>query len=141
MQIEAIASKGQLIPLLFCQHSVANSQTDVQLNVVEAGNQTLAVQGISAPFAGSIVAISADLSAAATAGQLTVGITINGTEKAATTQTITTQTAKYAAFDRAAVPVAAGDKIGVEITSNAGWDGTTSDLAVIVYFLAELAGV
>lgn len=141
MQIEAIASKGQLIPLLFCQHSVANSQTDVQLNVVEAGNQLLAVQGISAPFAGSIVAISADLSAAATAGQLTVGVTINGTEKAATTQTFTTQTAKTAVFGRDSVAVAAGDKIGVEITSNAGWDGTSSDLAVIVYFLAELAGI
>lgn len=141
MQIEAIASKGQLIPLLFCQHSVVNSQTDVQLNVVEAGNQLLAVQGISAPFSGSIVAISADLSAAATAGQLTVGVTINGTEKADTTQTFTTQTAKTAAFDRAAVPVVAGDKIGVEITSNASWDGTASDLAVIVYFLAELSGI
>ena len=141
MQIEAIASKGQLIPLLFCQHTVAASQTDVQLNVVEAGNNSLAVQGISAPFSGSIVAISADLSAAASAGTLAIGVTINGTENAATTQSITTQAAKYAVFPRDSVAVVAGDKIGVEITSNAGWNGTSSDLAVIVYFLAELAGI
>ena len=141
MQIEAIASKGQLIPLLFCQDTVAASQTDVQMHVVEAGTHTLAVEGISAPFSGSIVAISADLSAAATAGTLSIGVSLNGTEKTATTQSISTQAAKYAVFPRDSVAVVAGDKIGVEITTNAGWDGTSSDLVVIVYFLAELAGV
>jgi hypothetical protein len=141
VQIEAIASKGQLIPLLFCQHTVAASQTDVQLNVVEAGNNTLAVQGISAPFSGSIIGISADLSAAASAGTLSVGVTLNGTESAVTTQSFTTQTAKYGVFQRDSVAVVAGDKIGVEITTNAGWNGTSSDLAVIVYFLAEMAGI
>ena len=141
MQIEAIAAKGQVIPFIFCQHSVANSQTDVQLNVIEAGNQTLAVTGVSMPFAGQIVGMSVNLSAAATAGQLTVGVTVNGTEKSITTQTITTGTAARPVFARDAVPVVAGDLLGVEITTNAGWDGTASDLVVIVYILAEISGI
>lgn len=141
MQIEAIASKGQVIPFIFAQHSVANSQTDVQLKVIEAGNQTLAVTGISMPFAGSVVGMSVNLSAAATAGQLTVGVTVGGTEKSATTQTITTATAARPVFARDSVSLAAGDVLGVEITTNAGWDGTSSDLLVVVYVLAEVSGI
>lgn len=141
MQIEAIAAKGQVIPFIFCQHSVANSQTDVQLNVIEAGNQLLGVTGISMPFAGQIIGMSVDLSAAASAGQLTVGVTVNGTEKSITTQTFTTGTAARPVFARDAVPVVAGDLLGVEITSNAGWNGTSSDLLVIVYVLAEISGI
>lgn len=141
MQIEAIAAKGQVIPFIFCQHTVAASQTDVQLNVVEAGAGTLDVKGISMPFAGSIVGMSVDLSAAASAGTLTVGVTVGGTEKTATTQTITTGTAARPVFARDSVHVAAGDLIGVEITTNAGWNGTSSDLIVHVYVLAELSGI
>jgi hypothetical protein len=141
MQVEAIASKGQIVPFIFCQHSVANSQTDVQLNVIEAGNQTLAVQGISMPFAGSVVGMSVDLSAAATAGTLSVGVTVGGTEQSASTQTITTAIAARAVFGRNSIALAAGDKLGVEITSNAGWNGTSSDLLVVVYVLIDAAGI
>jgi hypothetical protein len=141
MQIEAIAAKGQVIAFTFCQHSVAASQTDVQLNAIEVGGQTLDVKGISMPFAGSIVGMSVDLSAAASAGTLTVGATIGGTEKTATTQTITTGTAARPVFARDSVPVNAGDLLGVEITTNAGWNGTTSDLLVHVYVLAELSAI
>ena len=142
MQFEAIASKGQVVPLLFSQHSVAASQTDVKLNILETSNTTLLqVQKISMPFAGSIVGISVDLSAAASAGQLTVGAALNGTEKASTTQTITTQTGKVAVFDRDAIKFVAGDYIGAEITTNAGWNGTSSDLAVHVYVLFEVSGI
>lgn len=141
MQVEAIASKGQIVPFIFSQHSVAASQTDVQLNVIEAGNQTLVVTGISMPFAGSVVGMSVDLSAAATAGQLSVGVTVGGTEKSASTQTITTATAARAVFGRDSIALAAGDKLGVEITTNAGWDGTSSDLLVVVYVLIDAAGI
>jgi GH18 family chitinase len=141
-QFEQIAARGQIVPFLFCQDAVAASQTDAQLNIVEvASAAALAVDGITMPWAGRVVGLSVDLSAAATAGQLTVGVTIGGTEQAATTQTITTAQAARAVFSQNAVPFVAGDKLGVEITTNAGWDATTADLAVFVYVLLDCQGV
>lgn len=140
-QFEQIAARGQIVPFLFCQDAVAASQTDVQLNLVEvASAAALAVDGISMPWSGSVVGMSVDLSAAATAGQLTVGVTLNGTEQTATTQTITTASAATAVFPQTSVALVAGQKLGVEITTNAGWDATTADLAVIVYVLLDCQG-
>jgi len=137
-QFEQIAARGQILPLLFVQDAVAASQTDAQLNLMEVtGGSALAIQGISMPWAGSVVGISVDLSAAATAGQLTVGVTNGGTEAAASTQTLTTQTAKTAVFAQDAIRFVAGDKLGVEITTNMAWDGVTADLAVVVYVLLD----
>ena len=138
---EQIAARGQIVPFVFVQDALAASQTDVQLNIQEVtGGMALAVEGITMPWAGSVVGISVDLSAAASAGQLTVGATIGGTEAAATTQTITTATAARAVFQADAVRFVAGDKLGVEITTNAGWNATTADLAVIVYVLLDCQG-
>lgn len=140
-QFEQIAARGQVVPFLFCQDAVAASQTDAQLYIVEvASAAALAVDGLTMPWAGSVVGISVDLSAAATAGQLTVGVTLDGTEAAATTQTITTAQAARAVFQQEAVRFVAGAKLGVEITTNAGWDATTADLAVIVYVLLDCVG-
>jgi len=138
---EQIAARGQIVPLLFVQDNVAASQTDVQLNIQEvASAAALLIDGLTMPWAGSVVGISVDLSAAATAGQLTVGASIDGTESAATRQTITTATAARAVFQADAVRFAAGAKLGVEITTNAGWDATTADLAVVVWVLLDCQG-
>lgn len=138
---EQIAARGQIVPLLFVQDNVAASQTDVQLNIQEvASAAALLIEGLTMPWAGSVVGISVDLSAAASAGQLTVGVTIGGTEAAATTQTITTATAARAVFQADAVRFVAGDKLGVEITTNAGWNATTADLAVVVWVLLDCQG-
>lgn len=136
MQITREFSKHQVIPVVFAQANVAADQTDVQLK--DASGQ---VDGVTMPFAGQIVALSLDLSAAATAGELTVGVTINGTENATTTQTVTTGTAARVLFDRDAVGFAAGDKIGVEITTNSTWDGLTADLAVNVFAALAVEGI
>lgn len=136
MQITRELGKYQIVPVTFALANVAASQTNVQLK--DASGQ---VEGITMPFAGQVVAIAADLSAAATAGSLTVGATIGGTEAAATTQTITTQTTKHAAIKRDAVTFAAGDLIGVEITSSGTWDGTTADLVVTVFVALTLDGI
>lgn len=141
-QIERVIAKGQLVGLTFMQDAVAASQTDVQLPIAEvtsaAGN---AVDGYAMPFEGEIIAVSAVLSAAATTGTLTVGPTVGGAEKTALTQTITTQTSKYGTALRGAVPFAAGDVIGAEITSGGTWDGTTADLGVVVWVLLHLEGI
>jgi len=136
MQITREFSKYQIIPVTFGQANVAASQTDVQLKDVTGG-----VEGVTMAFPGIIVGLTIDLSAASTGGQLTVGATINGTEVAATTQTITTATAVRAIFDRDAVKFAAGDKLGVEITTNAGWTPETAELAATVLAALAVSGI
>jgi len=81
------------------------------------------------------------LSAAGSAGSLTVGASVNGTEDADTTQTISTAARGYARIPRGKVTFTAGQYIGVEITTNASWNGTSSDLAVDVYALMYLEGI
>jgi len=136
MQITREFSKYQIIPVTFGQANVAASQTDVQLK-----DATNGVEGVTMAFPGIIVGLTVDLSAASTGGQLTVGVTINGTEVAATTQTITTATAVRAIFDRDAVKFSAGDKLGVEITTNAGWTPETAELAATVLAALAVSGI
>ena len=136
MQITREFAKYQLVTLEFAQANVSASQTDVQLK--DASGQ---VEGISMPFAGEVLAVSVDLSAAATAGSLAVGVSKGGTEAAATVQTLTTAAAATKAFPRGTMTFAAGDKLGVEITTSATWDGTTADMAVNVFVALAVEGV
>jgi len=143
MQIDRSLSKGQLVAFQFMQDDVAASQTNVQLGIIQeddaASNQSIA--GVIVPFAGEIVGISYLLSAAATAGTLTIGPTVGGTEDANLTQTVTTATSGSAVVPRTTIPIAAGDEIGVEITSDGSWDGTSSDLAVWVWVRQDIEGI
>jgi hypothetical protein len=136
MQITREFAKYQLIPVTFFQANVAADQTDAQIK--DASGQ---VEGLSMAFAGEVLAVSVDLSAAATAGSLAVGVTKGGTEAAATVQTLTTAAAATKAFPRGTMTFAAGDKLGVEITTSATWDGTTADLVVTVLVALAVEGV
>lgn len=142
MQINNAIAKGQLVPLVFMQDAVAASQTNVQLPVAEvnagAGN---GCDGYCMPFAGEIVGISAHLSAAATAGTLTVGPTVAGTEKADPTLSITTETDESDTCKRGTNVFAKDAVIGAEITSDGSWDGTGADLVVIVWVLLNISGI
>lgn len=140
MQIKRIIAKGQVVPLLFQEAAVADAQTNAQLVVVDVGTSPSLVDGYVMPFAGSVIAISAALDSAASAGSLTIGATIGGTEDAASTITITTETEKYLAIQRGEIPFDAGAVLGAEITT-ASWNGTTSDLAVHVWVLLKLEGI
>lgn len=141
-QIDRVISKGQLVPLVFMQDAVAASQTDVQLPIAEvnagAGNQ---IVGYIMPFAGEIVSISWQLTAAGTTGSFTIGPTVGGTEKTALTATVGTSTSGRPTVIRGTVPFAAGDEIGAEITTAVGWDGTSADLCVVVWVLLYLEGI
>jgi len=142
MQIDRVIAKGQLVPLTFMQDAVAASQTDVQLPIAEvnagAGN---AIVGYIAPFDGEIVAISWSLSAAGTAGTFTIGPTVGGTEKTSLTQTVGTAASGRGRCARDTIKFVAGDEIGAEITTNGSWDGTSSDLCVVVWALLYLDGI
>jgi len=136
------ASRWQLVPLLFTQDAVAASQTDAQLNIAEVNaGAALAVTGYTMPFAGYIVGQSYDLSAAGTTGTFTIGPTVNGTEKTALTQTVGTTTQGRKTVPRESIPFVAGDIIGAEITTGGTWDGTSSDLAVLVWVLLKMEGI
>lgn len=137
-----IADPLKLVAFNFAQDNVAASQSNVQLNVVEvASAATLAVDGITIPWAGSIVGLSYSLSAAATAGSMTIGATVGGTEGADPTITVTTGTSGSDTAARGKADFAAGAQIGVEITTDGSWDGTSSDLVVTVWCLVEVTGV
>lgn len=137
-----IADPIKLVALSFCQDNVAASQSNVQLNVGEvASAATLAVDGITMPWAGTIVGISYNLSAAATAGAMTIGPTVNGTEAADPTLAVTTAASGSDTALRAVATFAAGDRIGAEITTDGSWDGTSSDLVVTVWALVEITAV
>jgi hypothetical protein len=135
--------RAQLVPLTFMQDDVAASQSDVQLTIVQeddaGANQSIA--GYVMPWSGTIVGISAALSAAATAGTLTVGATVAGTEAADPTLSITTEVAKSDTAARGVATFAAGDLIGCEITTGGTWDGTSSDLGVVVWVLLDVTGI
>lgn len=131
-----------LVPLFFSQDNVAASQTNVQLTALQVASAAEnVVDSYRAPWAGTIVGISAVLSAAATAGTLTVGATIAGTEGADPTLSITTAASASDTAARGNHTFAAGDLIGCEITTDGSWDATTSDLLVQVYVMYEVTGV
>jgi hypothetical protein len=113
----------------FYQVDLAASQVDVQLGISGSDNE-----GKHALKDGYIIGISGTLSAAATAGSLTIGATIDGTEQSGTTQTVTTAQEFSATFNaEGGIPFNAGQQIGVEITTDGSWDGLTADLDVDVY--------
>ena len=133
-------SRGQLVPLIFAQDAVAASQTNVQL-VVPGETTTPLVEGYEMPFPGEVVALSYTLDTAGTAGVFTIGATLNGTEDTDTTVTVGTNAASYTVIPRGKMVFSASDSIGAEITTDGSWDGTTSDLSVVLWVLLYLDGI
>lgn len=140
MHLTNDASKGQLVVYSFGQDAVAASQTDAQLNVA-IGEASQAVDSYVAPWKGDVVGIGYTLDAAGSAGVFTIGVTKGGTENTGTTQTVGTTTEGYKSFARGVMAIVEGDNIGVEISTDGSWNGTSSDLSVQVYVLYRLAGI
>lgn len=139
-QITLDTSKGQLVPFYFGQDAVAASQTAVQIPAVMAEASQVNA-GYTVPFSGEIVAISAMLSVAGTAGTFAIGPTIGGAADLDAQLTVGTATNPYVRVPRGKMPFVAGNEIGCEITTSAGWDAITADLQVTVWALVYLAGI
>ena len=146
--IERIISRGQLVHLTFEQADVAASQTAVALATSEvrdtaagASDQNAAV-GYCIPFGYEIVGISVTSSAARTAGTLTVDATIGGTVTGlqAILNATTTNNA-YTTAPRGSYVGNAGDKVGVKITTPAGWTPITADIVVSLWVIQYLDGI
>lgn len=131
-----------IVPLLFSQDNVAASQTNVQLSVLQVASAAEnVVDSYRAPWPGVIVAVAASVSTAASAGTMTVGATVNGTEAADPTLTFTDAASYSDTAVRGAAAFVAGDLIGCEITTDGSWNGTSSDLLVQVYVMYEVTGI
>ncbi|MFI6737441.1 hypothetical protein ACIBI9_31335 [Nonomuraea sp. NPDC050451] len=137
-RIERIIAKGQLVPITFGLNDVAVSQTDVQLPAF-TGNAVGAIM----PFAGEIVAVSYLLSANKTAGSLTIGPTVGGTERTALTLSAANGVASGRKLvKRITATFAAGAEIGAEITTDGSFAaGANPDLSVTVWVILSIEGI
>lgn len=142
-QIDRTISKGQMIPYLFSQDAVADSQSAVAMNILEtsATTSTLAVTEYVIPFDFEIIAVTVVSDEARTAGTLTVDATIDGTATGLQAVLNATNTTRKATTQARNADVgAAGSRIGVKLTT-ASWTPVTADVAVVVYALLHLDGV
>lgn len=139
-QIERIISRGQLVGLTFIQDAVAASQTDAQLQLIDATAAAASTE-YCMPFAGEVIGVSYALTAAGTTGTFTIGATIAGTEVASSTLTVGTNTKDSIALPRGTAAFDAEALIGAEITTGGTWDGTTADLVVTVWVLLYIDGI
>ena len=141
MQVINSLGKYQLVPLFFAQDNVADSQSAVALFTAEVASAAgVANIGYTMPFAGEIIAISSNLNAAATTGTLTIVPTIAAVAASDPTIAMTTLAVGSDTCRRATNPFAANAVIGASITTS-GWNGTSSDLNVIVWVLLTISGI
>lgn len=140
MAITRDTSKGQLVAYVFGQADIQDSQTNVQMVNADPGAATL---GYCTPFAGEVVGVAWNLSAAFSAGVLTVGASFNGTEDADTTTNVVmaTDVAGYKRVPRGLGKFAAGTVIGCEYTTDGNVEANTVDVTVTIYCLLYLEGV
>lgn len=133
MQTERIAVSHPVVPLQFAKTDFAASQTDAAIAV--AGST---VTGYTALFDGWIVGIAVKLSAAITAGNLTVDATIGGTGRAIDMDIDTALTTgfwrKFAVGDH---PFSAGSVLGASFTSDADLAPTTADAIITLYVMYD----
>ena len=141
MQIVNSLGRYQLVPLYFAQDAIAASQTSTALNPIAAHGVVLDNIGVVMPWAGEIVAISANLSAASTNGTLAVVPTIDTVAKTDPALAITTDTAKSDTARRGTTVFAKDAVLGVQITTSAAWTAETMDLMVILWVTQKITGI
>jgi hypothetical protein len=138
---EPVATSFPLITTRFARHAVAASLNASAMAAIDtnAASGALNVTGEAMPFAGSVVGLAAALSVAAGAGQLTLDVTVNGTVSGTQVIIGAGVTSGIMSREYGAVRFNAGDTVGVKITTNAGWNGTTADLLACVYLILDNA--
>jgi hypothetical protein len=141
MQVINSLGKYQLVPLVFAQDAVADSQTAVALFCQQVhGAVALDNVGYTMPFEGEVLGISSNLNSAGTTGTLTVVPTIGAVACTDPSAAITTLLVASDTCPRGTNPFAKNAVIGANLTT-ASWNGTTADLVVIVWVLLKIAGI
>lgn len=140
-QIERSISKGQLVPLTFSQDAVADAQTAVAMNIIEAAAVALTTTEYVLPWDFEIVGVSVVSDSARTAGTLTVDATIDGTVTGLQAVLDATNTLRDSGTQVRGSDVAvAGSRVGVKLTT-ASWTPVTADIVVTVWVLVSLEGI
>lgn len=129
-QFEKIATTYQLQKYSFGLAPLVDGQTDAALTY----------DGVSAvkpvmPWAGSIVAISANASAAAGAGAISFDALVNSTQQAIDLSLATDGTTTYDTYAEGTYRFAAGDVLGASYTS--GTLTTNGNVSVDIWVLFE----
>lgn len=143
MQIDRIIAKGQMVPYMFVQDAVADSQAAVAMNIIEssAASSAIAVTEYVIPWDFEVVGIGVVSDSARTAGTCTVDATINGTATGLQAVLDATNTTRHSRVQPRGSDVGvAGGRIGVKLTS-ASWTPVTADIVVVVYALLYLDSI
>jgi hypothetical protein len=141
MQINRVLGAWQLVPLFFAQDAIAASQTAVALKTTDANNSVALNVYYTMPFAGEIIGVSANLDTAATVSTLTINPNIAGTAVSDPALVISTLAYGTDTCPRGKATFAKNAQIGCKITTTATWNGTGSDLQVIVWVLLNVLGI
>lgn len=129
---------GSLAVFHFIQANVADAQTNVDLALADVGTNTL----VPMPAAGFVAAVACKLNAAVTAGTLTIQAHASSTEygqaeaPAAVLSTSNT-TFNYDTARPRAVNFAAGDQLGLSITTASLLPDGTADLDAWLYVMLQ----
>lgn len=141
--LDRSTARGQVVPLVFGQTDLAASQTNVQLvtAIAETGQAT---DGYTMPWDGEIIGVSWSFTTAPTAGTMTVGATVGGTEDADTTGSVTVNSSATSGsklVQREKARFVAGNVIGCEITTDGSWLPITADVVAVVWVLFNVDGI
>lgn len=132
MYQEQIAIKHNILTLgPFTTSDIPANTSDIAA-ALPGGNT-----GVPALKDGFVVGLTGKLSAAAGSGSLTIGVTVAGTEDTDNRVTITTQQDVVASFAEGDIPFSQGDDLGIEVNTDASWDGTTADLDIFLHVLVK----
>ena len=139
MNIVNELSRWQLVSLVFAQDAVAASQTAQALYPQQVhGAVALDNLGYTMPWAGYIVGVSLNLSAAATDGTLTVVPTVDTVALTDPSAAVTTAVVGSDRCPRATNYFAKHAVIGAKLTTTATWTAETMDLLVQVWVLVRI---
>src|SRR5690606_18159644 len=136
-QMERIIAKGQLVPLVFVQSGVTNSQTDVALGI--AG---YAATAYTLPWEFEVIGAAVESSATVSDGEGSLAVLIDGNAALTLSLDDVTNTDRdSAAAERGRYGGARGSAVSVEITTDADFDISGGDIVVTVFVLGHLEGV
>jgi hypothetical protein len=117
------------------QFKDANIAANTTTKCVLSGEAAPTNPGFVVPtgYAFHALSLSCQLTAAGSAGSLALNVTDDGTALASgPTIAITTETVKSGLYRPGADPIAADAVVGVNIVATADWNGTSSDIDVVL---------
>jgi len=135
--MERIIAKGQLVPLVFVQSGVTNSQTDVALGIAGTAATTYTL-----PWEFEVVGATVESSATVSDGAGSLAVLIDGNAALTLSLDDTVNTDRDSAVaERGRYVGARGSAVSVEITTDSDFNNSSGEIVVTVFVLVHLEGV